>query len=237
MKIEPWGRSPAAGTWPHPTPVWTLAALLLALATVALVAVYRYHAVWTPLQRAYAPAYLRCVVMAAVRVTRTGRSRLLEVETAAGFRLALAGRRPRAVRAEPGPDPHPDPELPVVGDGPGAGRPLTPAIGNVNLWLTSRQRPGNLSSTKSVEERVHCVAATDPLSRVFAALADPIRRGHGGPPRRGRRQRRRAGRAARGERAGGVQAPPCAAGRGLVSRTDGVATVPRRTSRRRSSTS
>jgi len=33
--IEPWGRSPAAGTWPHPTPVWTLAALLLALAGVA----------------------------------------------------------------------------------------------------------------------------------------------------------------------------------------------------------
>jgi hypothetical protein len=46
--IEPWGRSPAAGTWPHRTPVWTLAARLLALAGVA---VYRYHAVWTPLQQ------------------------------------------------------------------------------------------------------------------------------------------------------------------------------------------
>ncbi len=87
--IEPWGQSPSAGTWPHPTPVWTLAALLLALASGALVAVYRYHAVWTPLQRAYAPTYLRCVVMAAVGVTTTGRYRLLEVETAAGFRLAL----------------------------------------------------------------------------------------------------------------------------------------------------
>jgi len=82
--IEPWGRSPAAGTWPHPTPVWTLAALLLALASGALVAVYRYHAVWTPLQRAYAPTHLRCVVMAAVGVTTTGRYRLLEVEIALG---------------------------------------------------------------------------------------------------------------------------------------------------------
>jgi hypothetical protein len=75
--------------WPHPTPVWTVAALLLAVATVCLVAVYRYHAVWTPLQRAYAPTYLRCVVMATVSVTTTGQYRLLEVETAAGFRIAL----------------------------------------------------------------------------------------------------------------------------------------------------
>ena len=87
--IEPWGRSPSAGTWPHPKPVWTLAALLLALASVALVAVYRFHVVWTPLQRAYSRTYLRCVVMAAVGVTTTGRYRLLEVETAAGFRVAL----------------------------------------------------------------------------------------------------------------------------------------------------
>lgn len=76
--IEPWGRSPAAGTWPHPTPVWTLVALLLPLAGVA---VYRYHAVWTPLQRAYAPTHLRCAFMAAVGVTTTGRCRLLESDT------------------------------------------------------------------------------------------------------------------------------------------------------------
>jgi hypothetical protein len=75
--------------WPHPKPVWTLAALLLAIASVSLVAIYQYHAVWTPLQRAYAPTYLRCVVMAAVGVTTTGQYQLLEVETAAGFRVAL----------------------------------------------------------------------------------------------------------------------------------------------------
>ena len=28
-----WGRAHMAGTWPHPKPVWVMAALLLALAT------------------------------------------------------------------------------------------------------------------------------------------------------------------------------------------------------------
>ena len=28
---QTWGRTAAAGTWPHPKPVWTLAALLVAL--------------------------------------------------------------------------------------------------------------------------------------------------------------------------------------------------------------
>ena len=52
---QTWGRTDAAGTWPHPKPVWTLAALLVALTSSAIVAAYRYHAVWTPLQRVYAP--------------------------------------------------------------------------------------------------------------------------------------------------------------------------------------
>ena len=51
---ETWGRTSAAGTWPHPKPVWTLAALLVALTSSGAIAVYRYHAVWTPLQRIYA---------------------------------------------------------------------------------------------------------------------------------------------------------------------------------------
>lgn len=63
--------------------------MLLALASAALVDVSRCHLVWTPLQRAYTPTYLRCVVMAAAGVTTTGRYWLPEVETAAGFRLAL----------------------------------------------------------------------------------------------------------------------------------------------------
>ena len=29
---QTWGRTDTAGTWPHPKPVWTMAALLVALA-------------------------------------------------------------------------------------------------------------------------------------------------------------------------------------------------------------
>ena len=86
---EAWGRASAAGTWPHPKPVWTLAVLLVALTSGGAVAVYRYHVLWTPLQRIYAPTYLRCRLMAALGFTTTGRYRLLEVESLAGTRLAL----------------------------------------------------------------------------------------------------------------------------------------------------
>ena len=63
--------------------------LLVALASSGAIAVYRYHAAWTPLQRVYAPTYLRCQLMAALGFTTTGRYRLLEVEGLAGTRLAL----------------------------------------------------------------------------------------------------------------------------------------------------
>jgi len=86
---QTWGRTDAAGTWLHPKPIWTVAAVLLAAAAVTLVAVYRYHVAWTPLQRAYAPTYLRAAVMATLDVTTTGRYRLLEIDTGAGSRLAL----------------------------------------------------------------------------------------------------------------------------------------------------
>ena len=86
---EAWGRTYDAGTWPHPKPVWTLAVLLVAITTSAMIAVYRYHAAWTPLQRIYAATYLRCRIMAALGFTTTGRYRLLEVEGLAGTRLVL----------------------------------------------------------------------------------------------------------------------------------------------------
>jgi hypothetical protein len=86
---EAWGRTSAAGAWPHPKPVWILAALLVALTSSGVIAVYRYHAVWTPLQRTYASTYLRCQVMAALGLSTSGRYRLLEVESLAGTRLAL----------------------------------------------------------------------------------------------------------------------------------------------------
>jgi hypothetical protein len=86
---EAWGRTAAAGTWPQPKPVWTLAVCLLALASSVGIAAYRYNTVWTPLQRIYAPTWLRCQLMAALGFTKTGRYRLLEVEGLAGTRVAL----------------------------------------------------------------------------------------------------------------------------------------------------
>jgi hypothetical protein len=86
---QTWGRTAAAGTWPHPKPVWTMAVVLVALVSGGAVAAYRYYTVWTPLQRVYAPTWLRCQLMAALSFTTTGRYRLLEVEGLAGTRLAL----------------------------------------------------------------------------------------------------------------------------------------------------
>jgi hypothetical protein len=86
---ETWGRTGAAGTWPHPKPVWSLAVCLLAMASGGAIAAYRYHTVWTPLQRVYAPTWLRCQLMVALGFTKTGRYRLLEVDGIAGTRLAL----------------------------------------------------------------------------------------------------------------------------------------------------
>lgn len=86
---QTWGRTDAAGTWPHPKPVWTLAVLLIALTGSGAIALYRYHAVWTPLQRVYAPTYVRSRLMAALGFTTSGRYRLLEVEGLAGTRLVL----------------------------------------------------------------------------------------------------------------------------------------------------
>ncbi|MEO8481539.1 MAG: type IV secretion system DNA-binding domain-containing protein [Acidobacteriota bacterium] len=86
---EAWGRVSAAGTWPHPKPVWTLTVLIMALTSSAVTAVWQYEVLWTPLQQAYAPTYLRCRLMAALGFSTTGRYRLLEVEALGGTRLAL----------------------------------------------------------------------------------------------------------------------------------------------------
>ena len=98
---ETWGRAASAGTWPHPKPVWTVAVVMLAVTSSALTALYRYHSDWTPLQRVYAPTYLRCHVMAALGVTKSGQYRLLEVDTARGTRLALEEEVERASGVSP----------------------------------------------------------------------------------------------------------------------------------------
>ena len=84
---KPWGHRDGAGNWLDPRPVWTLAALVIAMLSAVAVEGYQYAAVWTPLQRFYLSPYLRSA-MAGV-VTRTGTYRVLDVIDRRGTRFAL----------------------------------------------------------------------------------------------------------------------------------------------------
>jgi type IV secretory pathway TraG/TraD family ATPase VirD4 len=84
---EPWGRRKGAGDWQNAKPVWSLAALLMALLSAVAVETYQYAAVWTPLQRCYLSPFLRSS-MAGV-LTERGSYRLLNVVGSRGTRLAL----------------------------------------------------------------------------------------------------------------------------------------------------
>jgi hypothetical protein len=86
---QTWGRTDAAGTWPHPKPAWIIATVLVALLSVVAIGAYRYAAIWTPLQRFYLPTYLRCDAMSGLRFTASGHYRLLQVVDRKGSRLAL----------------------------------------------------------------------------------------------------------------------------------------------------
>ena len=96
-----WGRTDAAGTWPHPKPVWTMAALLIAMVSRAALGTYQYAAVWTPLQRLYRPSYVRSALMSGLGFTTNGRYRLLQVVDRTGSRFAL-DREVRSVRTPTG---------------------------------------------------------------------------------------------------------------------------------------
>ena len=85
---QEWGRADAAGTWPRPRPVWTLALLLVAIVSGAAIGAYRYATIWTPLQRLYLSSYLRSECASALAF-KTGRYRLLTVIDPKGSRLAL----------------------------------------------------------------------------------------------------------------------------------------------------
>jgi hypothetical protein len=85
---QEWGRADAAGTWPRPKPVWTLALLLVAIASGAAVGAYRYATAWTPLQRLFISPYLRSECASALAF-KTGRYRLLQVIDHKGTRLPL----------------------------------------------------------------------------------------------------------------------------------------------------
>jgi hypothetical protein len=84
-----WGRNDAAGTWPHPKPLWAVATLVIALVSAGAIGAFRYIHVWTPLQRFYLSTYLRSDVMSGLGLTTTGRYRLLQVADRTGSRLAL----------------------------------------------------------------------------------------------------------------------------------------------------
>src|SRR5258708_33198626 len=96
-----WGRSDSAGTWPHPKPVWMMAALLIATVSAGAFGTYQYATVWTPLQRLYLPSYLRSALMGGLGFTTNGRYHLLQVVSRTGSRLAL-DHEVRSVRTTTG---------------------------------------------------------------------------------------------------------------------------------------
>jgi len=85
---QEWGRNQYAGEWLNPKPGWTMAALLLAVASVAAICAYRYAHVLTPLQRFYLTTYVRSGLRAEIGF-KTGRYALLSIVDKKGRRLAL----------------------------------------------------------------------------------------------------------------------------------------------------
>src|SRR6266850_3623167 len=85
---QEWGRADAAGTWPRPKPIWTLALLFAAIVSGATVGAYRYTTAWTPLQRLFLSPYLRSEFASALAF-KTGRYRLLQVIDRKGSRVPL----------------------------------------------------------------------------------------------------------------------------------------------------
>jgi type IV secretory pathway TraG/TraD family ATPase VirD4 len=83
-----WGRAPEAGRWQRAVPVWFLSLIIVALASGVGVWLFRQTFVWTPLQRFYLSAYTRSAIASSLGI-RTGRYRLLMIETSRGSRLAI----------------------------------------------------------------------------------------------------------------------------------------------------
>ena len=113
-----WGRAETKG-WPSSLPTKTISALVVALASVVLIASYRYVEVWTPLQRLNLPTYFLTSLMPKLGpkanyyqllvVVNQKQSRLaldndvLPVRTAFGertFALTKAARKGGGVRLE-----------------------------------------------------------------------------------------------------------------------------------------
>ena len=84
-----WGRTDAAGAWPNPKPIWTMATVMIAVVSALAIGVVRYATVWTPLQRLYLGPYLRSAILANIGVAGRADYRLLQVVDRTGSRLAL----------------------------------------------------------------------------------------------------------------------------------------------------
>ena len=83
-----WGRAPEAGRWQRAMPVWFMSLLVLALTGGVGLWLFRQTFTWTPLQRFYLSAYARSAVASSLGI-RTGRYRVLVMESRRGSRLAI----------------------------------------------------------------------------------------------------------------------------------------------------
>jgi type IV secretory pathway TraG/TraD family ATPase VirD4 len=84
---QKWGREESAGKWQSNKPMWTIAALCVAVLSVIGIGYYHYERDWTPLERHYLSTYIRTQIAAALR--KDGGYTLLMVTTRKGSRLAI----------------------------------------------------------------------------------------------------------------------------------------------------
>ena len=82
-----WGRKESKG-WPSSAPVYSITALVVALAFVILGVYCRYVFVWTPLERHYLREYFLTSLMARLGA-KTDQQDILVVVTRKGNRLAV----------------------------------------------------------------------------------------------------------------------------------------------------
>src|SRR5713226_10048246 len=84
---QKWGRAKYAGRWPSDKPIWTIAAVIVAVVGGAIIGHLSHMWTWTPLQRCYADAY--AATENAGGAARNGAYSVLVVSTRTGDRLAL----------------------------------------------------------------------------------------------------------------------------------------------------
>lgn len=85
---QKWGRARYAGSWPSDKPIWTIAAVIVAVISGTVIGHLTHLWSWTPLQRCYADAYEATDSGA---TARNGTYSVLVVLTRTGNRLALDG--------------------------------------------------------------------------------------------------------------------------------------------------